>query len=112
MQGTPDVKIAVEDLLNDKPLVTAMDEEIIISQLDESCEAVRYNDFIKALIADDIYYMNQYMNQITETVFSSFDTGKHPFLKHTIRHYGFAFKGKKFSSVKTCLKILSGRCIP
>ncbi len=128
MQGTPDVKIAVEDLLNDKPLVTTLDEEIIFSQLDESSEAiwslllasgylradhisneeeeplyhlsltnlevkkefrkmirrwfkkpsVRYNDFIKALIADDIDYMNQYMNQITETVFSSFDTGNHP----------------------------------
>lgn len=40
--------------------------------------SVRYNDFIKALLADDVDYMNQYMNQITETMFSSFDTGKHP----------------------------------
>ena len=37
--------------------------------------SVRYNDFIKALLLDDVDYMNQYMNQITETVFSYFDTG-------------------------------------
>lgn len=127
-QGTPDVKIAVEDLLSDKQLVTTLDEEIIFDQPDDSSEAVwslllasgylradavfeegdepqyhlaltnlevkkefqkmirrwfkntsvRYNDFIKALLADDVDYMNQYMNQITETMFSSFDTGKHP----------------------------------
>lgn len=40
--------------------------------------SVRYNDFIKALLADDVDYMNQYMEQITEIVFSSFDTGRHP----------------------------------
>lgn len=128
MQGAPDVKIAVEDLLNDKQIAAALDEEIIFNQLDESSEAiwslllasgylraddisdyedeplyhlaltnlevkkefqkmirrwfkntsVRYNDFIKALLADDVGYMNQYMNQITETVFSFFDTGNHP----------------------------------
>lgn len=127
-QGAPDVKIAVEDLLSDKQLVTTLDEEIIFDQLDDSSEAIwslllasgylradavfeekdepqyqlaltnlevkkefrkmiqrwfkntsaRYNDFIKALLADDVDYMNQYMDQITETVFSSFDTGKHP----------------------------------
>lgn len=40
--------------------------------------SVRYNDFIKALLANDIEYMNQYMNQMSESVFSFFDTGKHP----------------------------------
>ena len=127
-QGTPDIKIAVEDLLEGKQLVTSLDEEIIFNQLDENSEAiwslllasgylriehisetdeeplyylsltnleikkefrkmirrwfknpaVRYNDFIKALIAGDVDYMNQYMNQITEKIFSFFDTGKHP----------------------------------
>ena len=127
-QGNPEVKIAVEDLLNDKQIVTTLDEEIIFNQLDDSSEAiwslllasgylradgisddgddpqyhlaltnlevkkefrkmirrwfkntyVRYNDFIKALFADDVDYMNQYMVQITETMFSSFDTGRHP----------------------------------
>ena len=35
-----------------------------------------YNDFIKALLADDIDAMNEYMNRVTFTVFSFFDTGK------------------------------------
>ena len=35
-----------------------------------------YNDFIKALLADDIDAMNEYMNRVTFTVFSYFDTGK------------------------------------
>jgi len=127
-QGSPDIKIAVEDLLNDRPIVTSLDEEVVFSQLDDSDEAVfslllssgylrikdfseneeeplytlsltnlevkkefrkiigrwfkntsvRYNDFIKALFANDVNYMNQYMNQITQTVFSFFDTGNHP----------------------------------
>ncbi len=40
--------------------------------------SARYNDFIRALLANNIGYMNQYMNQMTESVFSFFDTGKHP----------------------------------
>lgn len=127
-QSSPDVKIAVEDLLNGKEIVTPLDEEIVFDQLYDSNEAiwslllasgylrmddisedeeevwyklsltnleikkefrkiirrwfknnsVRYNDFMKALLAGDVDYMNQYMNQITETVFSFFDTGNHP----------------------------------
>ena len=38
----------------------------------------RYNDFIKALLAEDIDYMNEYMNQVVLQSFSSFDTGKKP----------------------------------
>ena len=37
---------------------------------------VCYNDFIKALLVDDVDYMNEYMNQISLQTFSSFDTGK------------------------------------
>ena len=37
---------------------------------------VRYNDFIKALLVDDVDYMNEYMNQISLQTFGSFDTGK------------------------------------
>ena len=40
--------------------------------------SVRYNDFIKALLSDDIDYMNQYMNQVALQTFSFFDTGKKP----------------------------------
>ena len=38
--------------------------------------SARYNDFIKALLSDDLDYMNQYMNQVAMQTFSFFDTGK------------------------------------
>ena len=34
-----------------------------------------YNDFIKAMLDDDIEAMNDYMNDITMDIFSYFDTG-------------------------------------
>ena len=37
-----------------------------------------YNDFIKALLSDDLKAMNYYMNKVTLSMFSSFDTGKRP----------------------------------
>lgn len=37
-----------------------------------------YSDFTKALIRGDLEEMNAYMNRISETIFSSFDTGKRP----------------------------------
>ena len=37
-----------------------------------------YNDFEKALLQGDKKAMNAYMNQVTEEVFSSFDSGKKP----------------------------------
>lgn len=40
--------------------------------------SARYNDFIKALLAGNVGYMNQYMNAMTSSVFSFFDTGNHP----------------------------------
>ena len=41
--------------------------------------ASNYNEFIKALLQDDIKAMNLYMNRIAVSVFSFFDTGKKPF---------------------------------
>lgn len=35
-----------------------------------------YNDFIKALLLDDVEAMNTYMNKVTVSTFSYFDTGK------------------------------------
>lgn len=35
-----------------------------------------YNDFVKALLQGNLEAMNAYMNQISETIFSSFDTGR------------------------------------
>ena len=37
-----------------------------------------YNDFIRALLLDDVKAMNVYMNRVSEEMFSSFDTGKKP----------------------------------
>ena len=37
-----------------------------------------YNDFIKALLANDIKAMNAYMNKVAMNTFSFFDTGKKP----------------------------------
>lgn len=127
-ESTPDIKIAFEDLLAGKQIVTTLDEEIIFSQLDDNETAIwslllasgylkvdavlndeeeeealyhlsltnlevkkefrkmirnwfmkgttRYNDFIKALLAGDVDYMNQYMNQVALRTFSFFDAGK------------------------------------
>ncbi len=119
----------MEDLLAGHKIITALDEEIVFEQLEETNESIwslllasgylkvdsvrnveeeellyelsftnlevkkefrkmilrwfqnpstRYNDFIKALLADDVDYMNEYMNQIALQTFSSFDTGKKP----------------------------------
>lgn len=35
-----------------------------------------YNSFVTALLADDTDAMNQYMNRVSEEIFSSFDTGR------------------------------------
>lgn len=37
-----------------------------------------YNDFVKALLCDDIDAMNVYMNRVALNIFSSFDTGNRP----------------------------------
>ncbi len=35
-----------------------------------------YNDFVKSMMMQDVDAMNEYMNQMTAEIFSSFDTGK------------------------------------
>ena len=39
-------------------------------------DSANYNDFVKALLLDDLDAMNEYMNRITGSIFSYFDTGK------------------------------------
>lgn len=46
-----------------------------------------YNDFIKALLLGDVDAMNDYMNCISQSVFSYFDTGKNPSKKEPERFY-------------------------
>lgn len=40
--------------------------------------ASNYNDFIKALLHDDVKAMNHYMNRVAKTTFSYFDSGSRP----------------------------------
>ena len=43
-----------------------------------SDETVPYNDFLKAFLAKDLDYMNEYMNRVAEATVSTFDTGRFP----------------------------------
>lgn len=43
-----------------------------------SDETVPYNDFLKAFLAKDLDYMNEYMNRVAEATFSTFNTGRNP----------------------------------
>lgn len=56
--------------------VRLMFENVIHDWFAEATED--YNDFITGLIQGDISAMNSYMNQVTKTMFSYFDTGKKP----------------------------------
>lgn len=46
-----------------------------------------YSDFIKALLIGDTDAMNDYMNSITQSMFSYFDTGKNPSRREPERFY-------------------------
>ena len=52
---------------------------------------VDYNGFIKALLQDDIDAMNEYMNDVAEQIFSSFDTGKNPSKKQRPERFYHGF---------------------
>lgn len=54
-------------------------EDMVRDWFDES--ASDYNDFIKSLLRDDVESMNEYMNSVSEDMFSSFDGGKKPSAK-------------------------------
>ncbi len=138
-EGSKEIKIAMEDLLAGKPLITPFDEEIVFNQLENNDTAIwslllasgylkaveskfqldtgktiyhleitnqetlfmfrsmienwfvkptiKYNDFIKALLLDDVKHMNQFMNHIAEETFSSFDSGNQPSKKEPERFY-------------------------
>lgn len=46
-----------------------------------------YNDFVKAMLLDDLDAMNEYMNRVSESIFSSFDTGRRPSRTEPERFY-------------------------
>lgn len=132
-EGNPEIKIAMEELLQGKSFHTTFDEQIIFNTLDHGDEAVwslllasgylkaehtkfnpengktKYeltltnqeihatfqqmiegwfspcqriqNAFLQAMLSGDIEGMNEYMNDISSELFSSFDTGKNPSAK-------------------------------
>lgn len=52
---------------------------------------VEYNNFIKALLLDDVTSMNEFMNEIAMNSFSSFDTGKSALEKDTPERFYHGF---------------------
>lgn len=52
-----------------------------------SKSASRYNEFIRALLCDDVDAMNAYMNEVALHTFSSFDVGKRPSKEDPERFY-------------------------
>ena len=107
-EGSCQIKETFEQLLTGKSIVTQMDEQIVYHQLDLDENAVwslllasgylkiimvmfrnmvhgwfastasNYNEFLKALLQDDIKAMNVYMNRTALATFSFFDSGKKP----------------------------------
>ena len=65
--------------------VRIMFENIVRDWFSENSAA--YNDFIKALLTDDVKAMNRYMNQVAMVSFSYFDTGKNPSAEEPERFY-------------------------
>ncbi len=63
-----------------------------------------YNDFIKALLVDDIRAMNVYMNKVALTTFSYFDTGNRPSGAEPERFHGVeaTTKGLKEPNPSVC----------
>nr|MDE7298168.1 PD-(D/E)XK nuclease domain-containing protein [Lachnospiraceae bacterium] len=129
-EGSRDVKLVMEELLNVGTFRTRIDDQIVFNQLGYNeyaiwslllasgylkaeklpmdpdtgreeyilqltnrevkltfeemtrewfyCCSPAYNDFIKALLIDDLDAMNEYMNRVALATFSSFDTGSSP----------------------------------
>ena len=50
-----------------------------------------YNNFIKALLLDDLDAMNEYMNDVAIQIFSSFDMGTHPSKKQQPERFYHGF---------------------
>ncbi|MBQ8233470.1 MAG: AAA family ATPase [Lachnospiraceae bacterium] len=65
--------------------VRVMFQDIVSSWFSEAEE--EYNEFINALLCDDVESMNHYMNEVALATFSSFDTGKKPSKKNPERFY-------------------------
>ena len=56
--------------------VTLMFEDMVRNWFEMDVESSAYNDFIKAMMLDDVDYMNEFMNEIALNSFSNFDIAK------------------------------------
>ena len=56
--------------------VVFMFEDMVRDWFEMDAESSAYNDFIKAMLLDDLDYMNEFMNEIALKSFSSFDIAK------------------------------------
>lgn len=132
-EGSRDIKLSFEQLLQGKTIRTSIDEQIVFNQLNQDENAIwslllasgylkvvsykaanpekddwqqeyelaltnlevrlmfynmvrswfagsgsDYNEFVKALLQDDLDAMNEYMNRVALSTFSYFDTGNKP----------------------------------
>jgi hypothetical protein len=86
------LKVVYADVKNEQYELTLTNYEVkrmfqnmVIDWL--STEDESYNDFVKALLLGDLDAMNEYMNRVSESLFSSFDTGVRPSKKEPERFY-------------------------
>ncbi len=139
-QGTPELKMQMEDLLSGGSLDVTLNEQVVFEQLKLTRDAIwsllvasgylkpvtrkwdsasgryayalkitnhevemmfdnmisgwfpaddtAYHNFKEALLMGDVDYMNQFLNEVSEEMFSSFDTGRKPSQKaHPERFY-------------------------
>lgn len=71
--------------------------------------ASNYNDFIKAMLQDDIKAMNVYMNRVSITTFSFFDTGKKPYAESEPERFYHGFVLGLIVELEDCYTVASNR---
>lgn len=71
--------------------------------------ASNYNDFIKAMLQDDIKAMNVYMNRVSITTFSFFDTGKKPSAESEPERFYHGFVLGLIVELEDCYTVASNR---
>jgi len=86
--------------------VKLMFQNMVRDWFSEAC--ADYNDFIKAMLLDDLDAMNEYMNRVSFATFSYFDTGRGPSREEPERFYhGFVLG--LLVDLKDKYRILSNR---
>ena len=85
-QSSGKIKTEMEDLLGGGEIGTELDEQVIFEQPGRKKGAIW-----SLLLAGDLEYMNQFMNQIALRTFSSFDAGKKPSEEAEPEHFYHGF---------------------